>query len=58
MSKEIALEIIEKMKLQINKYLANTDKILNRKRKNQFDDDTEIVPCFFENNFKFSDKII
>lgn len=33
MSKEIALEIIEKMKLQINKYLANTDKILNRKRK-------------------------
>ncbi len=33
MSKEVALEIIEEMKARVDKYLANTDKILNRKRK-------------------------
>ena len=33
MSKEIALEIINEIKARVDKYLANTDKILNRKRK-------------------------
>lgn len=33
MSKEKLLDVIEEMRVQVDKYLSNTDKILNRKRR-------------------------